>query len=140
MNRTDELRDQGARERNARDLLVASLDGEDPFVVIADIERLGERKAEAEALAYYMEHERKAVLARIATDIASANPREGISEAKLDRLARSHERYEQHLMAERHAREASEKAQAEYWARRSRLEWLDKVVSHWNAASRLSQP
>ena len=140
MNRTEQLREQGARERNARDLLVASLDGEDPFVRLARLEEAGQRKAEAGALAYYMDHERKALLARIATELAASRPRENLAEAKLDRLARADERYEKHLRASRHAHEAKEKAEATYWRLRSELEWLEKTVSHVNAMSRLDQP
>lgn len=140
VGRTEQLREQGARERNARDLLVASLDGDDPFQRLHELEVAGERKAEAEALLYYMEHERKALLSRISSEIASSRRVESLAENKLERLARADPRYENHLQGMKEARYNAERASAEYWRIRSHLEWLEKTIAHVNAMSRLDHP
>ena len=123
---------------DARDRIAATL-GEDPFGLISELRDAGMRKAKAEALAYRLDHERKSLLARLASEIATANPKASMSEAKLERMARGRPEYSRHLDGAAAAIEERELANSEYWAIRARLEWLEKAVSHDNALSRLER-
>ena len=40
----------------------------------------------------------------------------------------------------RRAIEAKERAEAEYWRLRDKLEWMRTTVAHYNAMSRLEEP
>ena len=66
--------------------------------------------------------------------------RDNLSEAKLDRLARSDERYKRHVASIAAAIEERELAKSEYWAVRSLLEWDKTSVAHLNAMTRLEDP
>lgn len=122
-----------------RELLAASIGG-DPFEHIALLEEAGQRKAKAEGIAYQMEQMRKSVLAKIAAEIAQAHANEGLSEARLERMARADERYIRHIEGTAAAIEERENAQAEYWRLKSELLWMEKTVAHVNASMRLDQP
>jgi len=139
MTRTAELLRKGAPVRSqddARDLMSANM-GSDPFEKIEELREIGARKARAEGVAYQMEHERKIVLATLASEYASMHARENLSEAKLDRLARADHRYQKHIAGLAQAVEDREMCRSEYWAVKSELLWQEKVVSHLNAVSRL---
>ena len=123
---------------DARDRIAATL-GEDPFGLITELREAGLRKAKAEGVAYRLEHERKITLSRLASEIATANPKTSISEAKLERMARGRPEYERHIAGTAVAIEERELANSEYWAIRARLEWLEKSVSHENALARLDR-
>lgn len=144
MDRTEELRrrfeaGEPHEEHSARELLVGSL-GSDPWERLEELREAGRRKAQAEGVAYQMERERKAVLARIASEYARAHADQNLSEAKLDRLARADDRYRKHLEGTAVAIEEREEAQSEYWAIRSELEWDRASVAHLNAMSKLEEP
>lgn len=144
MSRTSDLRKSGAVDRSAMpeidrqavDNLIAIL-GEDPFERIQELREAGERKARAQGVAYRMERERKSLLARLASEYARLHSDKGLSEAKLDRLARADDRYQKHLEGTAAAIEDRELATSEYFAFRSRLEWLRAAVAHENALSRI---
>lgn len=136
--RTDELR-QREREKSAREAIVHTL-GSDPWERIEGLREAGRRKAEAQGVAYQMERERKALLARIASEYARTHAEKNLSEAKLDRLARADERYQRHLEGTASAIEERELATSEYFAIRSVLEWDRAAVAHENALSRLEEP
>lgn len=140
--RTEDLRRGGAIEhtpRGARELLVGSL-GADPYERIEKIREAGERKARATGVAYQMEHERHAILARIASEVSRANAGKNLSEAKLDRIARADPRYQRHLEGTAAAIEERELSESEYWSLRSLEEWDARAVAHLNAMSRLEDP
>ena len=142
MTRTQELLANGATRRTpeaARELLAANL-GSDPFEKIEELRSIGTRKARAEGVAYQLEHERKIVLAQLANEYASAHAKEALSEAKLDRLARADERYQNHIKGLAAAIEERELARSEYWRVRTVLEWDAKTIAHTNAMSRLEEP
>ena len=124
--------------RDAVEHLKATL-GEDPFGLVTEMEQAGETKAEATALAYRLEQERKHVLARVQNRIASAHADRSMSEAKLERLARADEEYRKHIEGTAAAIEAREKAASRYWAISARLDWLRASVAHWNASVREMQ-
>lgn len=132
--------EQRARESSAVERLLASLDGMDPFERIEALREAGKRKAKAEGRAYQMDHTRKALLSRLATEIAASRPKESMSEAKLERLARADPRYQTHLDGTAAAMEDRELAQSEYWTIKATLLWMEKVVSHENAHMRLENP
>jgi hypothetical protein len=139
MSRTDDLLRLGAiphTPRGARELLVGSL-GSDPYERIAELRSAGARKAQAEGVAYQMEHERHIVLARIAAEIANARTKENLSEAKLDRMARADPRYEKHIKGTAAAVEERDLAISEYFAIRSELLMDEQAIHHLNALSRL---
>ena len=103
MTRTDELRQNGLRQRTpeaARELLAANL-GSDPFEKIEELRDIGSRKARAEGMAFQLEHERKIVLARLANEYASAHAKDNLSEAKLDRLASIERRHQRRARRDR---------------------------------------
>jgi len=138
-SRTEELRRRGAIEHTAhgaRELIAGSL-GEDPYERIEQLREAGRRKARAEGVAYQLDHERKIVLARIASEIAQARASEKLSEAKLDRMARADARYERHIRGTAEAVQEREEANSEYWGLRSLEEWDARAVAHLNALSRL---
>lgn len=145
MTRTDELRG-GSRERlahapnGARELLAASIGGEDPYARLYRLDELGQQKAEAEAVWYRLDKERKALIARLATEYASTHAKENLSEAKLDRLARADQRYQKHIEGLAVALENKERLNAEYWGLKAGLEWDARAVAHYNAMSRLGEP
>ena len=126
-------------ENSARETLCASL-GADPYDRLAELGALGERKARAAGVAYHMDHMRKVVLAHIAGELAQVHAKEGLSEAKLERMARADDRYRQHIEGAAAALEESEQAQAEYWRLRAELDWDAKAIAHWNAMSKLGDP
>lgn len=119
--------------------LIASL-GEDPFAWIEELRDAGKRKAKAEGVAYRLEQERKSLLARIASEIATAQSKKSLSEAKLDRMARADPRYHRHIEGTAAAVEERELAHSEYWSTRARLEWLRASIAHDNALSKLQEP
>ncbi len=123
-------------QNSARELLAASL-GADPYDRLAELGVLGERKAKAAGVAYHMDHMRKVVLAHIIGELAQIHAKEGLSEAKLERLARADDRYREHIEGTAAALEESELAQAEYWRLRAELTWDEKAISHYNAMSKL---
>ena len=151
MNRTQELRQRGARERGngsgpsrprepgqARELVRAEL-GNDPW---SDIERLreaGRRVAAAQGLLTRLEGETKSLKARIQMEKATALARENLSEAKLERLALSDARYEAHMKGIAAAVEEREIARHEYWAIKARLDWDQSAIQHANALARLER-
>ena len=126
-------------ENSARETLCASL-GADPYGRLAELGALGERKAKAAGVAYHMDHMRKVVLAHIAGELAQVHAKEGLSEAKLERMARADDRYRQHIEGAAAALEESEQAQAEYWRLRAELTWDEKAIAHYNAMSKLGDP
>lgn len=123
---------------DARHRIAATL-GEDPFGLISELRDAGLRKAKSEALAYRLEHERKSLLARIAGEIAVAHASKNMSEAKLERMARADPRYAAHIEGTAAAIENRELANSEFWAIKTRLEWLEKSVAHENAVMRLER-
>lgn len=127
------------RPHSARELLAGSL-GADPYQAIQDLREAGERRARAEGVAVQLEHERHIVLARISNEIAQVHASEKISEAKLDRLARSDERYQRHIDGLAAAVEERELARSAYWALKSELEWDRASISHLNVMSKLEEP
>jgi len=129
-------RRQQHAEHSARELLTASL-GADPYERLAKLEELGARKAKANGAAYHMEHMRKIVLAHVAGELAVVHAKEGLSEAKLERLARADDRYRQHIEATAAAIEERDRAEAEYWTLKAGLEWDSRAVTHLNAMSRM---
>ncbi len=142
MTRTADLRQQGYRQRtpdDARELLASNFNM-DPYEKIEKLREIGVRKAKAEGIACRLEHERHIVLARLAGEYATTHAKESLSEAKLDRLARSDVRYQTHIDGLAAAVEERELSNSEYWAARSVLEWDAKSISHVNALSRLSEP
>lgn len=144
MDRTEQLRRAGAAdltshvEGSARELLSSHL-GADPWERIETMREAGDRKAEAEGLAYQMEKERKALLARLASEY-QGRAKGDLSEARAERLARADDRYQDHIEGTAAAMEKKERAQSEYWAIRSELEWDRAAVAHLNAMSKLEEP
>lgn len=121
---------------DARSRLTATL-GEDPFNLVSILKDIGRDKAEAEALAYRLEQERKPLLARLASEYATAHAKDGLSEARLERMARSDPRYQKHIEGTAAAIERRERVHSDYWAVKTRLTWLEKTVAHENALTRM---
>ena len=148
MTRTEELRQHGARSRtdapvpteDAKGLLVATLGGVDPWAKLEELKQAGERRARASGIAYQLEEQRKIVLAKKASDIANLNARENLSEAKLERLARASDAYQDHVNGTAEAIAEEKRTEAEYWRIRADLDWCAKAIAHWNAVSRLEEP
>ncbi len=151
MNRTQELRQRGARERGngcgpsrprepgrARGLVRATLDA-DPWADIELLRKAGHRVAEAEGLLTRLEGETKSLKARIQTETATAFARENLSEAKLERLALADARYADHMKGIAAAVEERELARHEYWAIKARLDWDNNAIQHANAFARLER-
>jgi hypothetical protein len=124
---------EGARE-NVRATVEA-----DPWASLEDLRIAGERKAKAEAVASHLENMRKVVLARIAGEIAQAHTSKSMSEAKLERMARSDARYEVHLRGLQAAVEEREAALAEYYRIRGELEWMDRTLMHAMSLAKLQR-
>jgi len=142
MTRTDELLAQGGVRRvevppdSAREMLGIHI-GHDPYDLLAQLDEAGERKAEAEAVAYQLENETKSLLARLASEYATAHAKEGLSEAKLDRLARADSRYADHIKGTAVAIENREKARNAYWRLRTLLDLDRAAIAHQNALTRM---
>lgn len=122
---------------SARELLVGSL-GSDPWRSIERLREAGERRAQAVGVCTQLEHERKIILKRVASEYAREHPK--YSEAKLDRLARADERYANHIRGLAAATEEKSHSESEYWAIRSELEWDQKAIAHLNQVARLGEP
>jgi DNA repair ATPase RecN len=133
---------EGARTRgphppqSARETLAGNL-GRDPYEGVDALREIGERKARAEGVAYQLEKERDAVLARLSSEYASAHAKENLSEAKLKRLAEADPRYGEHLRKTAEAVTERERVSSEYWAVKSELEWDQEALRHLNHLSRL---
>lgn len=141
MTRTDDLRERIRHAPNsARELLAAAIGGEDPYVRLARLDELGQQRAEAEAIWYRLDKERRALIARLASEYSTAHADKNLSEAKLDRMARADARYQTHIEGLAAALEKKQKLDAEYWGLKSGLEWDARAVSHYNAMSRLGDP
>ncbi|MDA0312368.1 MAG: hypothetical protein O2992_09665 [Gemmatimonadetes bacterium] len=140
MNRTEELQARQASKppapRSARELLVAHT-GANPYLGLEELERVGHERAQAEAVAYLLDQKRKSVLASICSELATVHAKEGLSETKLERLARSDLRYITHLEATADAIGNRERLNVSYWALSARLGWDERAISHLNALSRL---
>jgi len=108
-----------------------------PYERIEELREIGARKAEAEGVAYQLEHERKIMLARLANEFAAAHSKHPLSEAKLDRMARADPRYQDHIKGLAVAIEKREHMRSEYWAVKSLLEWDKSAVAHLNALAKL---
>lgn len=114
--------------------------GEDPFERLEELREAGKRKALAEGICFRLDHERKSLLARLAGEYAVAHAKEGLSEARLERFARADDRYQKHIEGAAAAVEERELATSEYYALRSRLEWLRAALAHENALTRMDTP
>lgn len=125
----------------ARELISSHFAGDStPYERIEELRQIGAKKAEAEGVAYQLEHERKIVLARLANEFATAHAKQPLSEAKLDRLSRADSRYLNHVKGLAVAIENRERYRSEYWAVKSLLEWDKAAISHLNALSKLEEP
>lgn len=144
-DRTEALLRSGVREVRtpdaARDLLASNFPPDQgPYELVEQLRAVGERKARAEGVAYELEHGRQIVLSRLATEFSVAHSKEPLSEAKLERMARSDPRYGDHIKRTARALEERDVARSEYWAIKSLLEWDRASVAHLNALSRLEEP
>ena len=120
-DRTEALLRSGVREVRtpaaARDLLASNFPPDQgPYELVEQLRAVGERKARAEGVAYELEHGRQIVLSRLATEFSVAHSKEPLSEAKLERMARSDPRYGDHIKRTARALEERDVARAEYWA------------------------
>jgi hypothetical protein len=122
----------------AREAVRATVEA-DPFATLEELREAGKRKAKAEAQASFLDHMRKVVLARIVGELAGVHSREKLSEARLERMARADVRYENHLKGLAAAVEERDQAVAEYYTRRSELDWMDRTLMHANALARLER-
>jgi hypothetical protein len=122
----------------AQEAMLASV-GSDPYERIEDLRQAGKRKAQAEGVVYEMEHHRKILLSRIASELAVAHAAKNMSEAKLERMALGDPRYEAHIKGTAAAVEEKELAVSEYYAIKSMLEWDGHVLFHANALARLER-
>ena len=141
MDRVDQYVAQGAIRRTpelAREI-ISSHFSEDitPYERIEELREIGAKKAEAEGVAYELEHQRKIILSRLANEFATAHSKQPLSEAKLDLMARGDARYENHIKGLAVAIENREKWRSEYWAVKSLLEWDKSAIAHLNALSKL---
>lgn len=137
---TDFLGTGKARTKEgARDLVRAHTES-DPWKRLQELRDVGEKKAEAEGVYLQLKHERKHLLARLASEYAAAHAKSNLSEAKLERLARADDRYREFLEGLGAAKQELESLKSKYWAIDSELEWDAKTISHLNALSRLEEP
>ena len=142
MNRTEELRrslEQMAHSPNSAREVLSSTIGSDPYVRLQELRQIGEDLAKREGVAYQLQNETKPLLAKIATEIATAHTHANISEAKLDRMAKSDPRYLSHIQGTAEAIRLREDAKYKYWAIKSELEWDRAAVAHANSLTRLEQ-
>ena len=144
-DRTEGLLRAGVRDVRtpdaARELLAANFQAGVGFVeLVEQLREIGKRKAQAEGVAYELEHGRHVVLSRLATEFSVAHSKEPLSEAKLERMARADPRYGEHIKRTAKALEERDLARSEYWAIKSLLEWDRASVAHLNALSRLEEP
>ena len=144
-DRTEGLLRAGVRDVRtpdaARELLAANFPaGQGPYELVEQLREIGKRKAQAEGVAYELEHGRHVVLSRLATEFSIAHSKEPLSEAKLERMARADPRYGEHIKRTAKALEERDLARSEYWAVKSLLEWDRASVAHLNALSRLEEP
>jgi hypothetical protein len=144
-DRTEAILRAGVRDVRtpdaARELLAANFPaGQGPYELVEQLREIGKRKAQAEGVAYELEHGRHVVLSRLATEFSIAHSKEPLSEAKLERMARADPRYGEHIKRTAKALEERDLARSEYWALKSLLEWDRASVAHLNALSRLEEP
>jgi len=144
-DRTEGLLRAGVRDVRtpdaARELLAANFPaGQGPYELVEQLRAVGERKAQAEGVAYELEHGRHVVLSRLATEFSVAHSKENLSEAKLERMARADPRYGEHIKRTAKAIEERDMARSEYWAIKSLLEWDRASVAHLNSLTRLDNP
>ena len=143
MQKIEEYLAQGAIRRtpeHAREIISSHFQGDiTPYERIEELREIGAKKAEAEGVAYELDHQRKIVLSRLANEFATAHSKQPLSEAKLDRMARADPRYEAHIKALSVAIDNRERWRSEYWAVKSLLEWDKSAIAHLNALSKLEE-
>jgi hypothetical protein len=122
----------------ARETVRATVEA-DPWETLEDLRVAGERKAKAEAVASHLDAMRKVVLSRIANELAHVHGNAKLSEAKLERLAHSDPRYEEHLKGLAAAKEEAENASAAFWAIRADLEWQEHTLIHSMSLAKLQR-
>ena len=111
----------------------------DPWVTLGELGIAGQRKATAEATASHLDTMRHVVLSRIANELAHVHGKAALSEAKLDRLARSDPRYEAHLKGMAAANEEAGQARAELWRIQADLEWMKHTLMHSMSLAKLQR-
>lgn len=121
----------------AREMLTTTL-GSDPWQKIEQLRKAGERKARAEGLVTQLEHERKVVLAMIASEL-DAEHAGHMAENKLDRMAHASDRYRKHIRGLAAAIEERELATSYYYALKSELDWDRAAVAHDNVLAKLGE-
>ena len=117
-DRTEGLLRAGVRDVRtpdaARELLAANFPaGQGPYELVEQLREIGKRKAQAEGVAYELEHGRHVVLSRLATEFSIAHSKEPLSEAKLERMARADPRYGEHIKRTARALEERDMARSE---------------------------
>lgn len=122
----------------AREAVRATVEA-DPWASLEELRVAGERKAKAESMASHLENMRKVVLSRIAGELAQAHSGTSLSEAKLERMARSDARYEVHLRGLAAAVEERENALAEYYRIKGELDWMDRTLMHSMSMAKLQR-
>lgn len=122
----------------AREAVRATVES-DPWASLEELRVAGERKAKAEAQASHLENMRKVILSRIAGELAQAHSGTSLSEAKLERMARSDARYEVHLRGLAAAVEERENALAEYYRIKGELDWMDRTLMHSMSMAKLQR-
>jgi hypothetical protein len=141
MTRTEELKARRpSREPHApdsaREMLAIHI-GHDPYDLVERLDTAGNVRAGALAVAYQLENETKSLLARLASEYAVTHAKEGLSEAKLERLARADQRFSDHIKGTAVAIENREKANNEYWRIRTLIELDRSAIAHQNALTRM---
>lgn len=122
--------------QSAREVMAASI-GNDPYLMIEDLRRVGKVLAEKEGIAYQLQQETKPLLATIQSEYANAHAKTPLSEAKLERLARADPRFTVHIRGTASAIQEREEAKNEFWAIKSELEWDRASIAHLNSLSRI---
>lgn len=89
----------------------------------------GTAYAQAKAQYEFLEQMTKTVLAKEMNNQQSPSGGKEFSEAKLERIARTSQKYQDHLMAVKEARELSLQAEASYVAVKSRFEAVRSLES-----------
>lgn len=127
-----------ARGQTAETVLADSL-GRDPLELIEALRQAGQRKAKATAEAYRLEQHRKVVLSQVMNELATVHASQKLTEAKLERLARTDPRYIAHINGTAAAMEEKEQAESAYWSLRESLLWCEKAISHLNSLTRMDK-
>jgi hypothetical protein len=107
--------------------------GQDPLILLEELRELGIRRSRLSATVQTLEHRRKIILSELANE--RRNEGSKITEAALSDYAHSHRDYLSYIDTMQGILEEFGELESEYWAKKSKLDYLNNCLSFAKAES-----